>query len=333
MRQTTLGMPVQLCVLDRREDQLLEPVPQPGEPRALLGHRLSAELCRQPEPDRERDRDRPGAEAALVPAPVDERPEAHPRVLAAHVESADALRPVEEVRGRREEVHPHGLHVDRDLADRLGGVRVKQDPPVLREAAERGDRLDRSDLVVGEHDRDEDRPVRERRADRGDVDQAVGPHRHVRDPEPLPLEAPGDVEAGALLDDRGDEVVPLVAVCVGDALEREIDRLRAARREDDLPRIAGADEPGELLARPLHRALRLPAVRVGAAGRMAEPLGEVGEHRGQHARVDRRRRLRVHEDREPQGHRSALPGDVGRRSRRSASGPDPADRRGRTRGL
>jgi hypothetical protein len=210
---------------------------------------------------------------------------------------------------------------------------MKQDPPVLREATEGGDRLDRPDLVVGEHDREQDRPVRDRRADRGQVDQAVGPHRHVRDPHALPLEASGDVEAGALLDDRGDDVVPLVAVRVGDALEREIDRLCAARREDDLPRLAGADESGDLLTRPLHRALCVPAVRVGAARRVAEPLGEVGEHRGQHARVDGRRRLRVHEDRELQGHRSAFPGDVGRRSRRSSSGPDPADRRGWVRGL
>ena len=51
------------------------------------------------------------------------------------------------------------------------------------------------------------------------------------------------------------------------------------------------------LARRLDRLLRLPAVGVAAARRVAEALGEPRQHRLEHPRIERRRRVVVHVDR------------------------------------
>ncbi len=49
----------------------------------------------------------------------------------------------------------------------------------------------------------------------------------------------------------------------------------------------GADQRGDLLAGGLHRLLGVPAERVALGGGVAELLGEVGQHRLEHPRIDR----------------------------------------------
>ena len=60
----------------------------------------------------------------------------------------------------------------------------------------------------------------------------------------------------------------------------------------------GADQPGDLSAGIFDRFLGLPAEFVIAAGGVAEFLGEIGQHGLEHARINRRRGLIVHVDRE-----------------------------------
>ena len=67
-----------------------------------------------------------------------------------------------------------------------------------------------------------------------------------------------------------------------------------------------ADQGGDLLAGLLDGRLRLPAEGVAAAGRVAELLGEVRQHRLDHARVGPRRRVVVHVDRRLHRHRGKL---------------------------
>ena len=76
----------------------------------------------------------------------------------------------------------------------------------------------------------------------------------------------------------GDDVVALLLVELGHALDREVVRLGRAGGEDDLLVVA-ADQRRDLLARVLDRGLGLPAERVVAARRVAEVLGEVRQHR------------------------------------------------------
>ena len=100
----------------------------------------------------------------------------------------------------------------------------------------------------------------------------------------------------------GDDVVPLLPVHLHDALDRQVVGLGPSRGPDELLGIARADQPGQLLAGPLHAPLRLPAEGVVAAAGMPELLGEVRDHRLEHPRIDGRRRVAVHEDRELHRH-------------------------------
>ena len=103
------------------------------------------------------------------------------------------------------------------------------------------------------------------------LDAAVLVDRQVGDLEALLLEALAGVEHRLVLGLRGDDVVALVLVELGHALDREVVRLGRARREDDLL-ARRADQRGDLLARRLDRLLRLPAEGVDAAGGVAEHL-------------------------------------------------------------
>ena len=110
--------------------------------------------------------------------------------------------------GEAEQVDRVVLDVERDLADGLGGVGVEEDAPLVAEPADRGDRVERADLVVGGHDRDQHRPVGQGRRDRLGRDQArrvAGDDRQVPPFARQPLQR---VEHGLVLGRGGDEVVP-----------------------------------------------------------------------------------------------------------------------------
>src|SRR5439155_10562905 len=82
------------------------------------------------------------------------------------------------------------------------------------------------------------------------------------------------------------------------AFEREVVGLGRPRGEDDLARV-GLDQPREVGPRRLDRPHRVLAVDVALAVRVAEMLGEIGQHRLEDARVERRRGLVVEIDRQP----------------------------------
>jgi hypothetical protein len=210
---------------------------------------------------------------------------------------------VHHVGGRGEQIDSHRLDVDRNLAGGLGGIGVEDDAPGLGELADLGDGLDGADLVIGEHHRDQDGLRRDGLFELGRVDEPIRPYRDVGDLEALPLEPLADIHARPLLDRRGDDVVALLSVHLGHALERQVDGLRAPGGEDDLLGIPGADQLGDLVAGTVHRPFRFPAEGVIAARGVPEFLREVRNHRVEDPRVHRRRRLTVHEDRQFQGHR------------------------------
>ena len=84
------------------------------------------------------------------------------------------------------------------------------------------------------------------------------------------------------------------------ALDRQIVRFGGARRENHLAGI-GADKRGDLASRLLDRLGSNPAVSMAHAVRIAELLGEIGQHRVEHAGVDPGRGLIVEIDRQGVG--------------------------------
>ena len=111
------------------------------------------------------------------------------------------------------------------------------------------------------------------------------------------LQALAGVEHRLVLGLQGDDVVALGPVELDHALEARLSDSVAPRGEDDLL-VRRADQRGHLRARLLDRRLGLPAEGVVARRGVAEVLPQVGQHRLQHARIERGRGVVVHVDRE-----------------------------------
>jgi hypothetical protein len=209
-----------------------------------------------------------------------------------------------------QQVDPHLLDVDRHLADRLHGVGMEDDALLLAHPADVLDGLERADLVIRRHDRHEDRFVGDRSADLLGVHLPVLVHRQIRDLEALAFQPLARVDDRLVFRQLGNDVITLLAVHGGDALDREVVALGGAGGEDDLAGVlvaalaldAGADQPGDLGPGLVDRLLCLPAERVAAAGGVAEVLGKVRQHRLDHPRIGAGGGVVVQVDRQLQTH-------------------------------
>src|SRR5258708_1261462 len=103
-------------------------------------------------------------------------------------------------------------------------------------------------------------------------------------------------EHKAVLGLHRDDVFALALVEIRRALDGEVVAFGGAGSPDDLLGV-GVEERRDVRARLLHRLLRFPTERVRAARRVAELLGEEGDHLLRHARVHRRGRGIVEVDR------------------------------------
>ena len=257
----------------------------------LRRHVRGGQRRRGAEPDDPRRVQRPRPQPALVAAAVEERRQAHRRLPCPHVERADALRAMDLVRRDRQQVDAHRVDVERDPAEGLGGVGVEQDAARLREAADRGQRLQHADLVVGGHDADQDRLRLEGRFERREIDQAVAADRQHRHAAAARFEVPARIEHRAMLGRHGHDVVaaPIIAIggALGHALDRQVVRFGGAAREDDVL-VRRADHRGHLASCRVDGVAGPPAGGVIEAGRVADLIAQQRQHRVEHARIDRR---------------------------------------------
>ncbi len=102
---------------------------------------------------------------------------------------------------KRNEIGIQGAQVQIDVRGRLDGIDVQED--ALAPANDLGDlghRLDRADLVVGKHDRHQDRAVRECRLELVRIDPPVPIDRELDDLEAELLEVAQGVPHGVVLD-------------------------------------------------------------------------------------------------------------------------------------
>ena len=278
-----------------REDRRLEPLALLAEPRHGGRPLRAGQVVGRRERHGPGDVLRAGPAVALLLAPVllgeDVRP-------VAHVQHADALRAFELVRGDRDEVRPERTNVDLDVGRGLDRVDVEQDAAMAAHLlGDLGDRLDGADLVVGEHDRDEDRAVVDRRVELVGIDPRVPVDGQLDDLEPELLEVAQGVADRVVLDGRGDDPVAATLAGPRPTLEGKIVRLGAARREDDLAGL-GVQARGDPLVRLVERRARGAAERMGRA-RVAERARQERLHRLEDLRANRRRRGVVEVDRHP----------------------------------
>src|SRR5262249_6327065 len=101
-------------------------------------------------------------------------------------------------------------------------------------------------------------------------------------------------------DRRRQDLSALLAMPPGGALYGEVVGLGGAGGEKYLRRLR-SDDAGDLFPRFLNGISGFPTVRVAAARRRPESLGKIGTHGRKYARINRRRSVIVHVDRQLHG--------------------------------
>ena len=101
-----------------------------------------------------------------------------------------------------------------------------------------------------------------------------------------------------MLDSTGEDVIALLSVSFGYALDREVIGLGRAAGENNFPRGCRMDQRGHLLARPVDRRFTVPAEDMITARSIAELLGEERQHRFHHPGIDLGGGMIVHVNRQ-----------------------------------
>jgi hypothetical protein len=189
------------------------------------------------------------------------------------------------VAAERQVVDAELVDRDRDLAHRLHGVAQHRHAARAATARDLGHRLQRAELVVGEHQADQSRVVPQRPLDRVGGHHPVGVRRHARDRHPHGLEPQRGLADRRMLERRENQMAA-VSGPAGDVEENRVVRLGAGPGEHHLGGLS-TEQIGDARARPLDRFARRLAEGVGR-GRVAEGLAEPGQHGLAHPRIERR---------------------------------------------
>ena len=163
----------------------------------------------------------------------------------------------------------------------------------MGQLADLRDGLQDADLVVGRHDGNQNRLVGNGAAKIVEVDQAIFPDRKNADLKAVLFQALATVPDGLVLGGQADNVVPLLPIHLGHALEGQVVGLGGAGGEDDLLGRC-VDQIGNLAAGFIDSLFRLPAKLMIAARRVAIHLGKERQHLLEDSRVHRRRSMVIH---------------------------------------
>src|ERR1700730_4802283 len=171
------------------------------------------------------------------------------RALGAHVEGTSTFRPIYLVRAQREQIDPVTLDIYRNLPDCLHRITMENHTLFLGEPADFANWMNRADFIVRIHDRDQHGLVRNRLTDAVRINHAVMVNRQIgHGCFARPLQRAATVEYGFLLGDTRDDVIALIFVKLGDALDREIIGFSRSAGENYFLRL-GIYQPGYLVAR------------------------------------------------------------------------------------
>ena len=185
---------------------------------------------------------------------------------AADPEGARPLRSVELVRRDREQVRAERLDVDRNLRRRLHRVAVEERAVLVRDRGKIRYRLNRADLVVRVHHRDDRGRRRDGRRQRCRRDDAAGVDGQQRRRPAALHEGLDRIEHRLVLDARRNNVTATGGLeRVGRAAKGKVVGLRAAACEHDVPRL-GANQRR-------HRAACVVEESLGALAEMMDARG------------------------------------------------------------
>jgi hypothetical protein len=142
------------------------------------------------------------------------------------------------VPAERDQIGTQGIDGQRNDSRSLGCIDQDKGPASMRELDDLADRLDRTRHVGGVADDDETRIGTQRAAHIVRIDCPIGPDRHARGGDTEHFECPQRSPHRIVLERGRHHVVTRAQ----QPLEREIERIGTAGREDDTPRISHTEE-------------------------------------------------------------------------------------------
>src|SRR5665213_1171134 len=241
-------MTVDVNFVEPLENACLELRPQIKQAMVLLSHFSLSNLAGLAETDDTGDVQRARTHSALMAAAVHLRRKPYARTLGTDVNCTDPLGSVNFVRAHREQIDTIAIDINRNFANGLDSVAMEYDALFLGDTTDFGHRMNRADLVVGIHQRDQNGLVGNRRADCVRVNHAVLIDRQISDDRLAgALERTATVENRLMLGYTRDDVVALVLVKIDDALDGEVVGLGRAAGENDFLGL-GVDQRRNLIA-------------------------------------------------------------------------------------
>lgn len=200
VRQGVAGVAVADQVFDARLQASPEAVAEGGDALGLAVQGRLSEFAGGTESDGEWHGGGSGTEAVFLTTSFPEGLERNGGLLAADDEGSDPLGATELVSGEAEEIDRGMTEIDGDVSDSLGGVAMEPGTTEVADRREIGDGIDRSDFVIGPHDRNESGRVREGLFQQVRRDLAEGVGGEEGELAALSLEAAGGVEDRAVFD-------------------------------------------------------------------------------------------------------------------------------------
>ena len=226
---------------------------------------------------------------------INDRGNLHLWILAPHVQCTHPFWTVELVSRDRRQVDILLVHLYRNFADGLRCIGVEQYAALTADFPNLHDGLQHADLIVGRHDRHQDRLVVNRCLQIVKIDKPVFLHWEIGQAVSILLQALAGIEHRLVFCDRCDDMVALLFVHLGHALDGEVVTFSGARSEYDLLR-SGANQLSNALAGLLHRGFGYPPKGMVPAGSVAELFHEEGQHLVQDSGIYRRGGVVIHVD-------------------------------------
>ena len=201
----------------------------------------------------------------------------------ADVQRAHALGAVKLVAGEGKQICVPVVYVDGNGPGGLHCVGVEQHARLPGDLTDLSNGFQRADLVIGGHDGNQGRVVRQRPANVVRGNQTVFVHRQIGDAKAVPFQRAAAVQHCVMLDGGGNDVLFSRLCC--SAADGPVVTFTAPGGEVNFPGL-GMKRRGHLSPGVLHRLVGLSPSCVNGAG-IARPVAEEGQHFGKDFRPDR----------------------------------------------
>lgn len=192
------------------------------------------------------------------------------------------------MRGERDQISPHRMHIQPDPPRRLRRINMKRRTRRPHQNTNRSKILRHANLIIHRHHTDQDSGNPQCRLQHRQIQQTIGLHRQNHRLETLRRQRLHALQHTFMLSGEGNNPpLPLRPSKPRRTLDGEIIRLRRTRGENNLPPLS-TNQRSHMLPRTLHRRLGLTTHGMLHTMRIGEILLPPRTHGRSHTRVERR---------------------------------------------